>query len=220
MVKRTTEFAIKEQKRIKDEKVLQRQELIKDIQNSTKESLMMSIQKKANDVSQELENVLKNSSGLTSTQIFNLITNRSTASIDVISKKSYTPEELVIAFQIYKNMIAKINEKVSFPPNKTTFCQLLGISTTTYSNYRQNPDKMEIMQIIDDYIVGNILTSAQVGQLEKISSIFATKSQHGLVEASTPIVIEHKKPQDIDEIKRKMAEIKENAIEAQYEEKN
>ena len=76
------------------------------------------------------------------------------------------------------------------------------------------------MQIIDDYILGNILTSAQVGQLEKITSIFSAKAQHGLVEATTPVVIKHEKEMDIETIKKKMSEIKKNAIEVDYEEKD
>lgn len=204
----------------KDEQVLQHQELVKEIQESTKSSLLLNVRAKAEEVSRELEKVLPDTSGLTSAQIFNLITSRCVSPVDIVSKKTYTAEELAIAFQFYKEMIAKINEKVSFPPNKLTFCQLLGISSTTYNNYKEDPEKAEIMQIIDDYILGNILTSAQVGQLEKITSIFTAKAQHGLVEATTPVVIKHEKEMDIETIKQKMSEIKRNAIEAEYEEKN
>ena len=68
--------------------------------------------------------------------------------------------------------------------------------------------------------MGNILTSAQIGQLEKITSIFVSKAQHGLVEATTPIVIEHKKEQNIDAIKKRIAEINGEVFEASYEEKD
>ena len=203
------------------EKKMKHQDFVLQIQEETKKNLIENISKKAEEVSRELEKVLENTpKGLIATQIFDLITNRSTSNIDVISRKSYTPEELAIAFKIYKDMIAKINEKVLFPPNKTSFCQLLGISTVTYNNYKQDPEKAEIMQIIDDYILGNILTSAQIGQLEKITSIFASKAQHGLVEATTPIVIEHKKEQNIDAIKKRIAEINGEVFEANYEEKD
>ena len=206
---------------LKNEKKFKHQDLALKIQEETKKDLLKNVAIKAEEVSKELEKVLKDTpKGLIATQIFDLITNRCTSSIDVISRKSYTPEELAIAFKIYKDMIAKINEKVLFPPNKTSFCQLLGISTTTYNNYKQDPDKAEIMQIIDDYILGNILTSAQIGQLEKITSIFVSKAQHGLVEATTPIVIEHKKEQNIDAIKKRIAEINGEVFEASYEEKD
>ena len=203
------------------EKKMKHQDFVLQIQEETKKNLIENISKKAEEVSWELEKLLHSKpKGLIATQIFDLITNRSTSNIDVISRKSYTPEELAIAFKIYKDMIAKINEKVLFPPNKTSFCQLLGISTQTYNNYKQDPEKAEIMQIIDDYILGNILTSAQIGQLEKITSIFASKAQHGLVEATTPIVIEHKKEQNIDAIKKRIAEINGEVFEASYEEKD
>ena len=203
------------------EKKMKHQDFVLQIQEETKKNLIENISKKAEEVSWELEKLLHSKpKGLIATQIFDLITNRSTSNIDVISRKSYTPEELAIAFKIYKDMIAKINEKVLFPPNKTSFCQLLGISTATYNNYKQDPEKAEIMQIIDDYILGNILTSAQIGQLEKITSIFASKAQHGLVEATTPIVIEHKKEQNIDAIKKRIAEINGEVFEASYEEKD
>lgn len=203
------------------EKKMKHQDFVLQIQEETKKNLIENISKKAEEVSWELEKLLHSKpKGLIATQIFDLITNRCTSNIDVISRKSYTPEELAIAFKIYKDMIAKINEKVLFPPNKTSFCQLLGISTATYNNYKQDPEKAEIMQIIDDYILGNILTSAQIGQLEKITSIFASKAQHGLVEATTPIVIEHKKEQNIDAIKKRIAEINGEVFEASYEEKD
>ena len=206
---------------LKNEKKFKHQDLALQIQEETKKDLLKNVAIKAEEVSKELEKVLKDTpKGLIATQIFDLITNRCTSSIDVISRKSYTPEELAIAFKIYKDMIAKINEKVLFPPNKTSFCQLLGISTATYNNYKQDPEKAEIMQIIDDYILGNILTSAQIGQLEKITSIFVSKAQHGLVEATTPIVIEHKKEQNIDAIKKRIAEINGEVFEASYEEKD
>lgn len=215
------EKGLKVQEKERDRRIVEHQDFVKDIQLATKETLIPMVREKAEAVSVELEKVLRhNPNGLTSTQIFNLITNRSTAPIDIIMRKSYTPEELAFAFQIYKEMIAKINEKVPFPPNKTTFCQLLGISTVTYNNYKQDAEKMEIMQIIDDYIVGNILTSAQVGQLEKITSIFSAKAQHGLVEATNPVIIEHKKETNIDEIQKRMSSIKASVIEAEYEEKD
>ena len=204
----------------RNKKNVQHQELVKEIQESTKKTLLSNIYIKAEEVSKELEKVLDDTSGLTSAQIFNLITNRCVSPVDIITKKTYTAEELAIAFQLYKEMIAKINEKVTFPPNKLTFCQLLGISSATYNNYKEDPEKADVMQIIDDYILGNILTSAQVGQLEKITSIFAAKAQHGLVEATTPVVIKHEKEMDIETIKKKMSEIKRNAIEVDYEEKN
>lgn len=196
------------------------QTVAEEVLKATSEEVLPTIRKKAEEVSRYLEEVLNkhNNNGLTATKILPLIAKRSIADIAVTSK-TYTPQELAIAFNIYIEMIEKINQYTTFPPNKGTFCQMLGISRATYDGYMQDPEKIEIMRIIDDYISTTILTSAQIGELREISSMFTLKSSHGFVEATAPIVIEHKKNANIDDIRSKIELMKNKTLEANYEEK-
>lgn len=205
------------------EKKIKNQDLVKTIQKVAKENLISDIQDKAKEVSEYLENSIKkieDNNGLTSTKIYEIITNRSTSDIATIGNKSFTPQELAIAFNIYVKMMAKINKYVKMPPSKNTFCLLLGISTVTYNNYLQDQDRSEIMNIIETYITGANINSAQIGEIKEISTMFELKAQHGFVEASAPIVFKHEGKVDIDDIKSQLNEIKKGRLlEADYEEK-
>lgn len=203
----------------KDKKEMQKQELVKKIQEETKDLLLPAIHEKMETVAKVIRDSINDSNGLTISQILPLITRRSINDIASIQNKSYTPYELGEALNIYMDMVATINKVCKFPPSKGSFCALLGISRTTYDNYMVDPDRRDIMGIIDDYITTSVLTSAQLGELREISSMFTLKTQHGFVEAKTPIVIEHKKTTDFDEINAQLEALKkDNIIEAEYEE--
>lgn len=205
------------EKVLDDEKVLNKQ-IAEKVFESTKEQILPSIREKAEEVSLYLEKVLKekDNEGLTATKILPLIAKRSLNDI-AYTTKTFTSQELAIAFNIYVDMINKINNYAKFPPNKGTFCQMLGISRATYDNYMQDPEKCEIMRIIDDYITTTILTSSQIGELREISSMFTLKSNHGFVEATAPVVIEHKKADSVEDIKARLQSIKGRVIDAEYE---
>ncbi len=195
-----------------------KQELVKKVQEETKEILLPSIRNKMNEVAKIIEEKVSNNNGLTISQILPLITKRSTSDIATIQNKSYTPYELGEALNIYMEMVAKINTVCKFPPSKGSFCALLGISRKTYDNYMADPDKIDIMGLIDDYITTSVLTSAQLGELREISSMFTLKSQHGFVEATAPVVIEHKKDVPIDDIQAQLQALKKDKIiEAEYD---
>lgn len=199
-----------------------KQELAKKVQEETKDLLLPSIRNKMNEVAEVIKEKVSNNNGLTISQILPLITKRSTSDIATIQNKSYTSYELGEALNIYMEMIAKINTICKFPPSKGSFCALLGISRKTYDNYMVDPDKIDIMGIIDDYITTSVLTSAQLGELREISSMFTLKSQHGFVEASAPVVIEHKKEVPIDDIQKQLQALKRDGtiIDAEWEEKD
>ena len=60
------------------------------------------------------------------------------------------------------------------------------------------------MQMIDDYITDIMLTSAQNGEVREITTMFKAKTEHGYVEATTPVVIEHKSTANINDIMRQI----------------
>lgn len=205
------------------EKKIANQDIVRDIQQATKESLLSNIQNKAKEVSEYIEKEIKKinaSDGLTSTRIFDIITSRSVSDIATVGSKSYTAQELAIALNIYVKMISDINKYVKMPPSKSSFCLLLGIGTETYNNYMVDPDKANIMNVIETYITGAKLTSAQTGDLREISTMFELKSSHGFVEAQSPVVIKHETKVDIDNIRSQLKEMKQGrVIEADYTEK-
>jgi hypothetical protein len=118
----------------------------------------------------------------------------------------YTNTELAILFDYYKEFIQQINNKTTYLPSKQNFCSFAGISTVTYDKYKQSQDeeRRDIMQQIDDYITDIMLTSAQNGNVKEISTMYRTKTEHGYVEASTPIVIEHKSETNINNIMKQI----------------
>ncbi len=191
------------------------QDIVRDIQKATKEMLLPTIKEKAEEVSKYIEETVKKDGtgfGLTSTQIFEVITKRSVSDIATVGNKSYTPQELAIALNIYIEMMAKINKEVKMPPSKSSFCLLLGIGTETYNNYMVDPERTNIMNIIDTYITGAQLTSAQTGELKEISTMFNLKAQHGFVEAQNPIVIQHETKVDVDDIRHQLNEMKRGRV--------
>lgn len=207
--------------RNQDKKKVEQQKLVEKVREETKNMLLPTIRNKMEKVSQMIAEKVSGNNGLTVSQILPLITMRSTADIAVIQYKGYTAYELAEALNIYIEMIEKINTICKFPPSKGSFCALLGISRSTYDNYMVDPEKIDIMGIIDDYITTSILTSAQLGELREISSMFTLKSQHGFIEATAPVVIEHKTETNIDEINAQLKALKKNKVieEAVYEEK-
>ncbi len=122
----------------------------------------------------------------------------------------YTAEELNIVFQYYRQAIVEINKKVKYPPSKENFCAFADISTVTYNNYLMSSDEslQELMSKIDDYIRENMLTSAQVGEIKEITTMFRGKTAHGLVEASAPIVVEHHTETDMSKINAMIQQLK------------
>lgn len=183
-------------------------------------SFLPEVKGKAEEVSKYIAKVIdKDYKGLTTTQIMPLIAKRSIADIAVAGKISFTPEELSIAFNLYIEMLQKINQYTRFPPSKQTFCLFIGISSKTYDNYLEDSEKCEIMRIIDDYITSNKLTSAQLGETKEISTMFELKAQHGWVEAQAPVVVKYESHESMDEIKAKIASIKGKVIDAKFEEK-
>lgn len=198
---------------------IEKQNLAKKIQEETKQLLLPTIREKMNNVAEIIKSRISDNKGLTVAQILPLITKRSTSDIATIQNKTYTAYELGEALNIYIDMIAEINKVCKFPPSKGSFCALLGITTKTYDNYMVDPNKIDVMGLIDNYITTSKLTSSQLGELREISTIFELKAQHGFVEQQAPMVIEHKKTTDIDAINAQLDALKgSKIIDAEYEE--
>lgn len=122
----------------------------------------------------------------------------------------YSADQLRIVFDYYREALITINRKFKYPPSKENFCAFAGISTVTYNKYLQSPNEemQELMLMIDDYIRENMLTSAQIGETREITTMFRGKTAHGMVEAQSPIVVEHRSEIDTSQINRMIEAVK------------
>lgn len=122
----------------------------------------------------------------------------------------YTAEELNIVFEYYRQAIVAINKKVKYPPSKGSFCAFADISTATYNNYLRSPDEsiQEVILRINDYLVDTTLTSAQLKEIDNITTMFRGKAEFGMVEAQSAIVVEHKHETDISKINQMIEQLK------------
>lgn len=176
-------------------------ELMKNSQN-----LPEILDTKINELAVELSK-MKAVEGLSTLEINELMRGKNDS---VRARRKYTSQEIAIIFDAYRKAMVEINKKWKYPPTKENFCSFANISTSLYNNYLQNGDEdtSEIMQQIDDYIRESMLTSAQVGELREITTMFRGKTAHGLVEAQAPIVFEHHSDNDLSKVKELIDTIK------------
>jgi hypothetical protein len=123
------------------------------------------------------------------------------------ARTKYNAEQLTIVFEYYKKAITEINKVGVFQPTKKNFCSFAGISSITYSNWLKdvdNRDLMEIMQQIDDYITDVDLTLAQQGKIREVTTIFRSKAEHNMIEASAPLTYRVERTVDIENIKAQL----------------
>ena len=169
-----------------------KQELVmKEYQDNLKDNM----EQRLFDLIHKLKHVDKS---LSTMQLKSMLTQKNTIGIS----PKYNATELAMVFDYYKQFIEKINEIQTFLPTKKNFCSFIGISSATYDNYKQSDDaeKREVVQMIDDYITDLQLTASQNGEVKEITTIFRTKAEHGMVEASAPVVIQHKSEVNFDKI--------------------
>jgi hypothetical protein len=142
-------------------------------------------------------------------------------------KVSYTNDELNIAFNEFRLLLAKLSEKMQdITPSIEMFCAYIGISTGTYKSWRNSSDEMrrEVMNRIDDYIVDTSLNLAVRKKTDNYTTVFRAKAQHGMVEQSAPIIVEHRNAPDRNEMLDKISGIREKygigkVVEADFKEK-
>lgn len=151
----------------------------------------------------DLIHKLKHVDGTLSTiEIKNLLSQKNI----VGASPKYNNTELAMLFDYYKQFIDQINKVQAYLPTKKNFCSFIGISSNTYNSWKQSDDseRREILQMIDDYITDLQLTSAQNGEIKEVTTIFRSKAEHGLVEQTAPVVIEHRSETNINEIMKQI----------------
>lgn len=206
----------------REKKKIEQEKMINKIKEETKEQLLPTLKKKTNELTNYIVELLKNKGEekVNNIQIMSLIAQRSMLEIANVCNVSYTTQEIMIGFNLYLEMINKINEIKKFPPTVESFCLFMGISRTTYNNWLVDADKRTVMDYIHSYLLGVLATGGLMGEVREISAMYLQKTM-GKVEAQQPIVVKHEKVTDVDDINRQLEALKkDNIIEASWEEKD
>lgn len=191
-----------------------------EIFNREKDNLPLVLKQRLEVIETALEKELADVNGLKSARIHQLISRQAYYSIS--STTGYSAQELFIVFQVYQDVIDKINQKVLFIPSQKNFCSFAGFSTNTYKNYLQSPDddKRNVMQMVDDYISDLIIDASKMRKTDNSSSIFELKALHQMAEAVNPQVINLGGQINVDQVLDRIAQIKQgNVIDADFKEK-
>lgn len=204
----------------RDKKIREKQQLINQIKEESKEKLIPTLKEKTNELTNYIIELLKNKGAekVNNIQIMSLIAQRSMLEVANVGNITYTPQEIMLGFNLYLEMINKINEIKKFPPTVERFSIFMGISRTTYNNWLVDPDKREVMDYIHSYLLGVLATGGLMGEVREISAMYLQKTM-GKVEAQQPIVVKHEKVTDINDINKQLEALKrDNIIEAEFEE--
>ena len=214
---------IKESNRENREKKIQdREQLVNQIREESKEKLLPTLKKKTTELTNYIIELLKNKGEekVNNIQIMTLIAQRSMLEVANVGNITYTPQEIMLGFNLYLEMINKINEIKKFPPTVESFSIFMGISRSTYNNWLVDPDKREVMDYIHSYLLGVLATGGLMGEVREISAMYLQKTM-GKVEAQQPIVVKHEKATDVEDINRQLEALKrDNVIDADWTEKD
>lgn len=201
----------------RDKKAIATQKMIQEIKKESREMLLPNLKQKMEETTKLIVDLL-NKKDINNIQIMSYIAKGSLLETALGRGMSYTPQEISIGFDLYLDMINKINEIKDFPPTVESFASFMGISRETYNNWLVDSDKKDVMNFIHSYLLGVLATSSLTGETKEISSIYLQKAM-GKTEQVQPIVVEHKKVASIDEIQEKLDHLKkDNIIEAEYKE--
>lgn len=196
----------------KDKKIVEQQkkEMLvkageKSILEEYKKELPKQLESRLNEIAEQLS-VKEEVQGLSTIEINEILRPHNL----IGQPLKYTAEELNIVFEYYRQAIVAINKKVKYPPSKGSFCAFADISTATYNNYLRSPDEsiQEVILRINDYLVDTTLTSAQLKEIDNITTMFRGKAEFGLVEAQSPVVIEHRSETDMSKISAMIQQLK------------
>ena len=204
-----------------DKKVAQ-QDLIKTIQKYSKNELLPDLKEKMQQTTDLIVNMINEKGGdnVNNIQIMSLISKGSLRETALGGNIEYTPQEIRAGFDLYLDMILKINEVKSFPPTIESFTNFMGVSRSDFANWLVDIDKKSVAEYINSYLTGILAAGSLTGDLKEVSSIYIQKTM-GKVEQTAPTIIEHKKVTDISEIQSQINSLKSsNTIDAEWEEKD
>lgn len=197
---------VKQEKDIKDKETIKQAEI--RIFEKSKETLPELLKQRLEVIETAIATELKEFSGLKETRIHQLISRQSLYSTNAMI--GYSPKELMIVFEAYKEVIVKVNEIVLFVPSMSNFCAYAGFSTITFKNNLVSPDeeKRNAYNMINDYIIEMTLSASKMRKTDASSSIFELKSVHQMSEATQAQVITVNHIEDVGQIMNRINEIR------------
>ena len=204
----------------KDKMKVSDRRAIQKIKEETQELLLPTLKEEMEKTCDFIIKTLteKGASNVNNIQIMSMISKRSLVEIARGGENTYSAQEIGVAFNLYLDMINRINEIKQFPPTEESFANFIGVSRMTLDNWRASEDKKEIMDYIHSYITGTLATSSLTGETKEISSIYLQKVM-GKVEQQAPTVVEYKKKTDINDIRSQIEMLKrDNTVEANFTE--
>jgi hypothetical protein len=200
------------------EKKVAQQDLIKSIQKESKDKLLPELKSKMEETTKLITDLIKEKD-INNIQIMSLISKGSLRETALGGNMEYTSQEIRAGFDLYLDMILKINEIKPFPPTIESFTNFMGVSRTEFSKWLVDIDRKSVAEYINSYLTGVLATGSLTGDLKEVSSIYIQKTM-GKVEQTAPTVIEHKKVTDVSEIQEQIAMLKKDkVIDADWEEK-
>jgi hypothetical protein len=200
------------------EKKVAQQNLIKSIQKESKDKLLPELKSKMEETTKLITDLIKEKD-INNIQIMSLISKGSLRETALGGNMEYTSQEIRAGFDLYLDMILKINEIKPFPPTIESFTNFMGVSRTEFSKWLVDIDRKSVAEYINSYLTGVLATGSLTGDLKEVSSIYIQKTM-GKVEQTAPTVIEHKKVTDVSEIQEQIAMLKKDkVIDADWEEK-
>lgn len=214
-------LALEAQKEARDKEEINRQKMVNGIQKAAKDQFLPTMQEKTKETADLILNLLKDKGegGLSNIQIMSIIAKKSNLEVALGGATPlFSPQEILEGFNLYLDMINKINEIKKFPPTVESFTAFMGISRTTYDNWLVDPVKKDAMDYINSYLLGVLAVGGLTGETKEISSMFLQKTM-GKVEKTQPITIKHEITTDVDEIQNQLNALKQDGIiEAEYTE--
>jgi hypothetical protein len=194
------------------------QDLIKSIQKESKDKLLPELKSKMEETTKLITDLIKEKD-INNIQIMSLISKGSLRETALGGNMEYTSQEIRAGFDLYLDMILKINEIKPFPPTIESFTNFMGVSRTEFSKWLVDIDRKSVAEYINSYLTGILATGSLTGDLKEVSSIYIQKTM-GKVEQTAPTVIEHKKVTDVSEIQEQIAMLKKDkVIDVDWEEK-
>ena len=202
-------------------KKVAQENLIKTIQASSKNSLIPELKAKMEQTTDLIVNLLneRGEDNVNNIQIMSLISKGSLRETALGGNMEYTVQEIRAGFDLYLDMILKINEIKPFPPTIESFTNFMGVSRSEFSNWLVDIDRKSVAEYINSYLTGVLATGSLTGDLKEVSSIYIQKTM-GKIEQTAPTIIEHKKVTDVSEIQEQIKALKNDKfIDAEWEEK-
>lgn len=206
----------------RDKREIAKQELVKQIQEESKEKLLPTLKEKMNKTTDYIVALLneKGEERVNNIQIMSLIAQRSMLEVANAGNITYSPQEIMTGFNLYLEMINRINNIKKFPPTVESFTAFMGISRTTYNNWLVDIEKKDVMDYIHSYLLGVLAVGGLTGEVKEISSMFLAKTM-GKTEITNPIIVKHEKETNVDDIQKQIQALKrEKVIEAEWEEED